>query len=253
MRGPGQPHDGAEPSAELTPWSAAGSRAVPGIFKTPPKGSLCCPSSPVRISAAHAWEMLQAGHGTGWPCNGLEKLEGEDQDMVPSCRLSAWAGGSAVCCWAHSGSWWHQSSVGTFCQSVWGPSAGVLVPELGSKSAEQGQGSSSLQGALPGTHRNCWWCQPFAVAASHPEAGLEPGSRKAPKCMAPGELTPGDASCVESHSWVLVLPSPLPELSSLFQPDVPAPQVATATVKPRPAPHVHLQNPKVFQAFCLPA
>lgn len=135
----------------------------------------------------------------------------------------------------------------------WGPSAGVLVPELGSKSAEQGQGSSSLQGALPGTHRNCWWCQPFAVAASHPEAGLEPSGRKAPKCMAPGELTPGDASCVESHSWVLVLPSPLPELSSLFQPDVPAPQVATATVKPRPAPHVHLQNPKVFQAFCLPA
>lgn len=39
MRGPGQPHDGAEPSAELTPWSAAGSKAVPGIFKTVlPKG-----------------------------------------------------------------------------------------------------------------------------------------------------------------------------------------------------------------------
>lgn len=29
--------------------------------------------------------------------------------------------------------------------------------------------------------------------------------------MAPGELTPGDASCVESHSWVLVLPSQPPE------------------------------------------
>lgn len=32
MRESGQPHDGAAPSAGLTPGSAAGSRAVPGIF-----------------------------------------------------------------------------------------------------------------------------------------------------------------------------------------------------------------------------
>lgn len=149
--------------------------------------------------------MLRAGHETGWPCNGLAKLEEEEQDMVPSCHLSAWAGGSAKCCWAHSGSWWHQSSVGTFCHQSWQPSAGIVVPEPGSKSMEQG--SLPLQGTLPRTLRNCWWCQPFAVAASHPEAGLQPSSRKASELVAPGELTPGNASCVESHSGVLVLPS----------------------------------------------
>lgn len=62
--------------------------------------------------------------------------------------------------------------------------------------------------------------------------------------MAPGELTPGTGSCVESHSWMLVLPSPPPELGTLFQPDVPAPQVATATVKPRPSSRVLFKTPK---------
>lgn len=100
--------------------------------------------------------------------------------MVPSCHLSAWAGGSAECCWDHSGSWWHQFSVGTSCHQSWQDisSAGIVVPEPGSKSAEQGQGSPSLQRALPRTLRNCWWCQPFAVAASHPEAGLHPAAER---------------------------------------------------------------------------
>lgn len=71
--------------------------------------------------------------------------------MVLSCHLSAWAGVSAECCWAPSASWWHQLSVRTFCHHSWWPSAGIVVPELGSKSAEQGQGSPPLQGALPGT------------------------------------------------------------------------------------------------------
>lgn len=74
----------------------------------PAKGNLCCPSSPVGISAAHTREMLGAGHGTGRPCNGLAKLEQEEQDVVLSCHLSAWAGVSAECCWAPSASWWHQ-------------------------------------------------------------------------------------------------------------------------------------------------
>lgn len=200
--------------------------------------------------------MLRAGHETGWPCNGLAKLEGEDQGIVPSCHLSAWAGGSAVCCWAHSGSWWHQSSVGTFCHQSWGPSAGILVPELGSKSAEQGQGSPSLQGALPGTHRNCWWCQPFAVAASHPEAGLEPSGRKAPELVVYGTRGINSWRCILCGIPLLgacaAFTTPR-ALGTLFQPDVPAPQVTTATVEPRPAPCVHLQNPKVCQAFCPPA
>lgn len=160
--------------------------------------------------------------------------------MVPSCHLSAWAGGSAKCCWAHSGSWWHQSSVGTFCHQSWQPSAGIVVPKPGSKSMEQG--SLPLQGTLPRTLRNCWWCQPFAVAASHPEAGLQPSSRKASELVAPGELTPGNASCVESHSGVLVLPSLPPELGTLFQPDV-----ATATVKPGPPPRVLFKTQRYFK------
>lgn len=65
--------------------------------------------------------------------------------------------------------------------------------------------------------------------------------------MAPGELTPRDVSSVESHSWVLVLPSPPPELGTLFQPDVPAPQVATATVKPRPVPRVLVKTQEYFK------
>lgn len=112
--------------------------------------------------------------------------------MVPSCRSSAWAGGSAECCWAHSGSWWHQSSVVNILPSI----LAAFRRDRGARAREQGQGSPSLQEALPRTHRNCWWCQPFAVAAFHPEAELEPSSRKAP------ELVYGTRG-INSWQWIL--------------------------------------------------
>jgi len=70
--------------------------------------------------------------------------------------------------------------------------------------------------------------------------------------MAPGHFTPSKTTCVGVRSWVLVLPLPPPELGTLFQPDVPVPQVATATAKPRPAPYAHREIPEVFSSL-LPA
>lgn len=58
--------------------------------------------------------------------------------------------------------------------------------------------------------------------------------------MITGNLTPSELSCFTFCSWVLVLLLPLPELSTLLQADVPAPQVAAATAKLGPVPHADL-------------
>lgn len=82
--------------------------------------------------------------------------------MVPSCHLSAWAGGSAECCWAHSGScgtnppWEHpaispgRTSVqpGSWCQSravnLQSKGKGVLCRELSPGLAGTAGGVSPL-------------------------------------------------------------------------------------------------------------
>lgn len=120
--GPGQPHDGAEPSAELRPGSVA--EQFLGNSQVSSQRGLCCPSSPAGISAAHTREMLRAGHKSGWPCNGLAELE--EQDVVLSCHLSAWAGGTAGLTQLPGGTnpLWEHSPVspgslqpGSWCQS----------------------------------------------------------------------------------------------------------------------------------------
>lgn len=109
MRGPGQPHGGAEPSAELTPRSEQ-SRAGPGIFRTVlPKG----------VSPVHHHLSAFQQHTPG-KCSEQATTQRGLAMGWQSWRERSRTWCQAVICLPGLvtvllGSWWHQSSVGTFC------------------------------------------------------------------------------------------------------------------------------------------
>lgn len=98
--------------------------------------------------------------------------------MVSRCHLSAWTRVSTLLGSLRFLMAWDRATA-----SVWAKSAGLV---LGSFCQDHGAGASArqyiccmskgesvlCQGLSPGLTGNCWWCQPFAVAASHPKAGL---------------------------------------------------------------------------------